>query len=146
MIEDKTFLMMKTLKERQDKFIYYIAGLNVAAIGFTLSKTFDMDIYAIHHVFIGSALLCWITSVIYSFRWTFIQFRAMVGNMDIMELINGHNDKSKVTEQEKKNRISTSYAKLEEYTEKGSKAMKATLSLFIIGIVLFILWRVFDLF
>jgi hypothetical protein len=145
MSEDKTFLMMKTLKERQDKFIYYIAGLNVAAIGFTLSKTFDLDIYACHHIYLGLAIVCWLVSTICSFRWIFIQFRSMVGNMDVLELIKGHYDKSKVTEEEKKNLMLASYAKLQEYTDKGEKAMKGMLALFIVGVVFFILWRVFDL-
>lgn len=39
MEKDMRFEMMKVLKGRQERLIYYIAGLNVAAIGFTVSKT-----------------------------------------------------------------------------------------------------------
>ncbi len=141
------FEMMKVLKGRQDKFIYYIAGLNVAAIGFTLSKTYDFEPSLGCDAFLCLALLLWLVSTITSFRWIIIQFRTMERNMDVMDLKKGHFNKSEISESMRKSLILKKRKKIEEDAHNSSMALKATLMLFIAGIVMFIIWRgliVFD--
>lgn len=143
---DKRFEMMKTLKGRQDKFIYYIAGLNVASIGFTLSKTFEITPNRIYDIFLAIAILGWIVSTIISFRWIHIQFRAMETNMEIIDLMDGFYDQSKYNETQIKELLSKSKSRLSKDSSKCEKAINATLLFFILGIISFVLWRVFDIF
>lgn len=146
MSEDKTFEMMKTFKERQDKFIYYITGLNVASIGFILSKTFDLEIKALNNIFLSLALISCLLSIALAFRWIFIQFRTMVLNMDVLSLVKGHYDKNSISEFDKQKQISKAKRELIDYSKKAENSMKLTYFLFLFGIIFFILWRVFVIF
>lgn len=145
MSEDKRFEMMKTLKERQDKFIYYIAGLNVAAIGFTLSKASESEKISTHYIFLAIALIGWILSTALSFRWILVQFRTMEKNMEIFDLINGYYDKSLISDREKKHRISDAYAKIQEDAIRCDRDLKRMMLMFIVGIVFYIIWQLNDI-
>jgi hypothetical protein len=146
MSEDNRFEMMKTLKGRQDKFIYYIAGLNVASIGYTLSKPFETTPNRIIDLFLAVALLCWVISTTASFRWIYIQFRTMETNMDIIDLKNGFYDKNSYSEIKSKELLSKSKSRLLKDASKCERAIKVTLVFFIIGMVSFVFWRIFDTF
>ena len=143
---DNRFEMMKTLKGRQDKFIYYIAGLNVASIGFTLSKTFEITPNRSCDLFLAGALLGWVISTTASFRWIYLQFRTMETNMEILDVMDGFYDKSKYDETQKKELLSKSKSRLIKDGVNCRKAINVTILFFIVGIVSFVLWRVFDAF
>jgi hypothetical protein len=146
MEKDMRFEMMKTLKGREDRFIYYIAGLNVASIGFTLSKTFDITPNRVHDILLAASLICWVISITASFRWIFTQFRTMENNMGINDLLSGLYDKDTTSEIDLKNLILQGKSQLEKDSLICEKAIKSTLLFFIIGVMLFLLWRVVDVF
>lgn len=146
MSQDMRFEMMKTLKGRQDKFIYYIAGLNVACIGFTLSKTFEITPNRIHDIFLAIALLCWVISTTASFRWIYLQFRTMETNLEITDLGDGFYDKSKYNEAQAKELLLKSKERLLKDAMKCSRAIILTILFFISGMISFVFWRVFDVF
>lgn len=145
-MSDNRFEMMKTLKGRQDKFIYYIAGLNVASIGFTLSKTFEITPNRNYDIFLALAVLCWVISTTASFRWIYIQFRTMETNLEITDLMDGFYDKSKYNEAQRKDLLLKSKSRLLKDASKCQIAINVTILFFIIGIVSFVIWRVFDAF
>jgi hypothetical protein len=144
--DDKRFEMMKTLKGRQDKFIYYIVGLNVASIGFTLSKTFEITPNRTYDIFLALALLCWVISTTASFRWIYIQFRTMETNIDLGDLIDGFYDKDKYNDAQRKELFLKSKSRLLKDASKCRWAINVTILFFIIGIILFVIWRIFDAF
>lgn len=137
---------MRTLKGRQDKFIYYIAGLNVASIGFTLSKTFEITPNRIYDIFLAIAILCWVISTTTSFRWIYLQFRTMETNLEISDLGDGFYDKRKYNEEQAKELLSKSKARLLKDAAKCSRAINLTILFFIAGMISFVFWRVFDVF
>lgn len=141
MSEDKRFEMMKTLKERQDKFIYYIAGINIAAIGFSLSKITDSGKISVNYIFLGIALIGWLVSTALSFSWVLAQFRTMECNMEILDLIKGHYDKSVISENEKKRRISDNYLRIQKDAIRCERDLKGMMLMFIIGIVFYMMWQ-----
>jgi hypothetical protein len=144
--EDKRFDMMKTFKERQDKFMYYLIGLNVALIGFSISKSFEIKIKAFQSIFFGIAIFCWSVSIAIAFSWILNQFRSMVKNMDSLDLINGHYDKNQISEIEKNKQLNTNYKELMNISKKGESKMKSTLFCFLGGVVFYMLWGVFHYF
>lgn len=146
MAQEMRFEMMKTLKGRQDKFIYYIAGLNVASIGFTLSKTFEITPNRIYDIFLAIALICWVISTTTSFRWIYLQFRTMETNLEIVDLRRGFYDKRKYNETQANELLTISKARLLNDAVKCSRAINLTILFFITGMIVFVLWRVFDVF
>ena len=146
MKQDMRFEMMSILKGRQDRFIYYILGLNVASIGFTISKTYEMTPNRIYDVFLALAFLGWFVSTIFSIRWIYIQFRTMQTNLDIVDLGDGFYDKTKYDETEAKELLKQSKSSLLNDATKCETAIKVTLFFFIGGMIFFLLWRIFDAF
>lgn len=145
MSEDKRFQLMKTYKERQDKFIYYITGINVAAIGFTLSKTFDIVLKEKYDLILFAAVFCWVISTLASLRWIYIQTRIMEMNLDVYDLRHGYFDKSKISEIIKIERITQCKLQLTRDISKCVKAINATILFFVFGMLAFVLWRVVDM-
>jgi Mn2+/Fe2+ NRAMP family transporter len=137
--------MGKEFKDRQDKFAYYLMGLNVAAIGFAISKTFDIQPEQ-SLIFVALALLCWLLSICLAFYWIFTQQNAVMLQSEVMNIILGLNDKISPTIE------NIRLAKQEfdkEASKKSNKAGKAyayMLYLFMSGIIFFVLWRLFELF
>jgi len=115
--------------------IYYIAGLNVAAIGFSLSKTFDI-IPDEYDIALGLALLSWVISTMESFRWIFIQFRTMEIDLTI---IKDDNKNSKIDEIKAKQQLVIE-------NKRAVTAINRTLFFFIAGVVSFVFWRIFEVF
>lgn len=143
-MNDMRFEMMKTLKGRQDKFIYYVSGLNVASIGFILSKTFERIPNRTHDLILAFTLLCWIMSLAISFRWIYLQFRTMETNLDLNDLDSGFYDKSLFTEAQARALMSTYKSRLSNDATKCSRSINLLILFFISGMISFVLWRVLD--
>lgn len=140
MSEMKTELT-KAFRDRQDKFVYYVMGLNVAAIGFTISKTFEIKI-EIDHMYILVALLSWLSSILFGFYWINTQFNAMIQNILVFDAEEGHLDGKRISEENIEYTKDLLYKDIQKKSEKAKMAYGIMLYLFILGIVLFIFWRI----
>ena len=140
MSEMKTELT-KAFRDRQDKFVYYVMGLNVAAIGFTISKTFEIKI-EIDHIYVLVALLSWLTSILYGFYWINTQFNAMIQNILVFDTEEGHIDGKPISKENIEYTKDLLYQDIQKKSEKAKMAYAIMLYLFILGIVLFIFWRI----
>lgn len=138
------FELTKVLKQRQDKFVYYIIGLCVASIGFSLSKTFE-DSLDFNHTPLGIALLCWFLSIISGMRWIYLQMGLMQHNLDLSDLINGLYDKTKMNEVQKLDYINSTRDKLQKGGDSCERALNTMIFTFLMGIVSFVFWRVLEM-
>lgn len=133
--------LTKAFRDRQDKFVYYVMGLNVAAIGFTISKTFEIKI-EIDHMYILVALLSWLSSILFGFYWINTQFNAMIQNILVFDAEEGHLDGKRISEENIEYTKDLLYKDIQKKSEKAKMAYGIMLYLFILGIVLFIFWRI----
>lgn len=145
MSDDNRFQLIKTYKERQDRFIYYITSLNVASIGFTVSKSYEIIPNHSHDLILGGAIFAWVVSTVASFRWMYIQNRIMETNLEMYDLSKGNYTSKKMDEVSKLNRINDCKILLEKDNAKCEKAINFTIRFFIIGMVTFLFWRVQDI-
>lgn len=141
MSEDKRFELMKTYKERFDKFVYYIVGLNIASLGFIFSKTFEITLYYRHDIILGIAIVCWVTSTTAAFRWIFIQTRTMEVNLEIYDLQKGFYNKDRISDKSKGEQISQGKKQLERDNIKCEWAIRITILFFVFGMLSFVFWR-----
>lgn len=141
---DSRFELMKTLKQRQDKFVYYLLGLNVAAIGFSLSKTFD-DKLNDNHLYLGFALLCWFISIMFSMRWIYLQLAFMQHNLDLADWLDGFYDKEKISEKQKSAEILDLKTKLIKGSKVIDQYFQGMIYAFLVGIGDFIIWRIVEM-
>jgi len=141
--------IMKIFRDRQDKFVYYIMGLNVAAIGFTLSKTYDIKSFNWNHLFLGFALLAWLLSIFSAFRWIQTEFSGMRLDMHQYDISAGVIDEwfeEGIAPDEFKNElIKTIQEDMAKKSARSERNYKGKLILFIVGIVMFIIWRILDI-
>lgn len=141
--------IIKIFRERQDKFVYYLMGLNVAALGFTLSKTYEMKHFSLNDSFLAFALIGWLLSLINAFRWIQMQFNGMRLDMHEYDISAGVVETWFEDGAPPEGYKEALFAKLQE--EKSAKAetaekdYKRMLLLFLGGIVMFILWRVLEI-
>ena len=141
--------IIKMFRERQDKFVYYLMGLNVAALGFTLSKTYELKHFSFNDSFLAFALIGWLLSLINAFRWIQMQFNGMRLDMHEYDISAG------VVETWFEDGVPPEGYKEELFMqlqkEKNSKAetakkdYKRMLLLFLGGIIMFIFWRVLEI-
>ena len=143
--QDSTFQMMKILKERQDKFVYYILGLNIATIGFTVSKSYNekMDLEII---WLGFAMIFWMISILFAILWLNLQFEIMQKNMYVVDLIDGHYDKKSINIKERNSTLSRLKFDLTDGDpRKANFRFKTSIYTFFGGIVFFITWRIIEM-
>lgn len=143
-LSENRFELIKTYKARQDKFAYYVMGLSVAAIGFSLSKTFDSRLNS-NHVYLGIAIICWFISIISAIRWIIAQLKMMEINLDLTDVLGGYNNFVQIdepTKHELKHRLKK---KLEKSNKRGGRSYKLMLLMFLVGVGAFITWRLFEM-
>lgn len=141
----ETFELSKVLYDSQVKFMYYVIGLNVAAIGFTIAKTFDKSPQELYHIFLGLALLSWFLSIIFAFKWIFIQFRSMEKKMDRIGILKNKLYQIK-TEVNHPLKVNDFTYELKLLSKKAERTIAITFTLFVFGIIFFTLWRIFIVF
>lgn len=74
--------IVKDIHERQIQFVYYLIGLNVASIGFTVGQTIDDKLNCMHFLIMISYVM-WITSVFLGFRYVTLTIHLL--KMDLIE-------------------------------------------------------------
>lgn len=136
-------------RERKDKFAYYLMGLNVAAIGFTLNKTYELAHFNLNHIFLGIGLLSWLVSILFSFRWILTEFQGMQFDMHQFDIdnnvIESWFESNKVPDGYKEAIQNAINADKEKKLQESEKDYKKVLFFFISGIVFFIFWRIMEI-
>ena len=141
MIEDiKRMDIVNLVSQKQDKFFYYLTGLNVASIGFTLSKTFDMKSLNYNDFCLCIALLSWMISIGCALYWHHTVMNAHDLQLELYDLLTRNPDKK--NQKEETSRINK---KIEKKSEKAGSAHAAMVWLFIIGVLTFVVWRIVNL-
>lgn len=136
-------------RERREKFAYYLMGLNVAAIGFTLSKTYDIKEIHLNHLFLGIALSSWLLSILHSFRWILTEFQGMQLDMHQYDIDDGvietwfeEGDMPEGYKEAIQEKVIVEKAKKANRSEKDYNRV---LFFFMGGIVFFIMWRLMEI-
>jgi len=135
-------------RDRREKFIYYLMGLDVAAIGFTLSKTYEIRHLQLNHIFLGIALFAWLLSILNAFRWLLTEFQGMQFDMHQYDINNGVVEtwfKDGIAPEGYKEMLIEKLQKeMQIKSDRADRDYKRMLFLFMTGIVFFIMWRVLD--
>lgn len=140
--QDKLIEIQKLMHEKQNRFVYYISGLCVASIGFSVNQTVN-DKLNCSHILLGIALVCWFASIFCSFQFIQIKLQVLFENARILNII-------ELTKPEEKDKaIDKGNAHLAEYTDKQSNRTHNNFMQiqywFYAGMVLFIAWRIVEM-
>lgn len=140
--QDKLMELQKLVHEKQNRFVYYISGLCVASIAFSVHQTTDDRLNCLH-ILVGGALFCWGASIFCSFQFIQIKLQVLFENARILNLIEQADDDKKQMTTDLGNEH------LEKYgDEKSNRSIKNFSWLqywFYAGMVLFLTWHIIQM-
>jgi hypothetical protein len=137
--------IQKQFRQQQEKFIYYIIALAVAAIGFSVVKTTGQPLKLIQ-IPLGLAILFWGLSIYYGLNFLKLITSTLYANNVYFDILQGlHPEVGKHPE-----RIEAASSGIKQAmtrnSDKASKYASRQEKLFYFGIVLFITWHLFEMY
>lgn len=133
--------IQKQLREQQGKFVYYIIALCVAAIGFSIHQTFEQKL-SYYHTLLAISMITWCLSIFCGFQFVQIHMKALVANADYFQIIRKHKELNQKEENQVRSILTD---KIETYSIRSQSNFMWQQYWFYIGIVLFLIWRVFEM-
>jgi|GEM_PF-6989048 len=138
---NEQFEIQKQHREQQNKFVYYIIGISVAAIGFAITRTTGQGLQC-HHILLGISLLGWTAAIVSGFIHVFIILYALDENDFYFNLLNGNVEgveQSDVVDKVAKERLQE---KAKKFSQQGKWAFRSLQWCFSIACFTFIIWHV----
>lgn len=135
----------KEYRERQEKYVYYVIALCVTAIGFSVFNTMGKPLRW-SQIPLATSVCCWAISIVCGLKFLGYQIGALRINSIYFDIADGRDKDIGSSPQ------SISYAsklvegKLDKLSNKTSKLMNMQLSLFYLGMLLFITWHIFEMY
>ncbi len=132
-------------RQQQEKFVYYIIALSVAAIGFSIIATKNQAL-SCSHIFVALAILSWAFSVFFGFRFIKLTISTLFSNHVYIQILNGSNP-------EVGNNINLIKAAsegvkiaMDSNSRSANKSLTIQEILFYLGIVFYLVWHVIEMF
>jgi uncharacterized membrane protein len=119
-----------SINQKRDKFIYYVIGITVSAIGFSVYKTQNQAL-SILQLPLGIAILFWLSSIHFGFRYIQLELRSIIINHSEIEDEAGA--KKNDSKRKKLNDSITTKFTLMTYS-------------FYFGIISFLIWRLIEMY
>ncbi|MBB6449786.1 hypothetical protein HNR44_001764 [Geomicrobium halophilum] len=129
----------------QDKYVYFILAVTVAAIGYTIAQTEDLEELSYTQIPLGISLICWGISFWFGCRNREYNNSILYSNYELLKVQKGqhsevpnHPDYEKAASDGILDAINKNNKRVENFG-RGQRNM------FIIGVLLFVLWRIVEI-
>jgi len=139
------FNIQQEFREKQEKYVYYLIAISVSAVGFSVYKTenHSLNISLLPLFF---AVACWSASIFFGLKFLKYVISTLYANNSYFDIIKGkHPDLGSNPEF-----IRAGVEGFKEAMKINSKRMKRYIAwqgnLFYFGIVLFLIWHVFEMY
>lgn len=133
--------LISRYSNKQDKFVYYIIALCVAALGFAIHRTTETTL-SCFHIPLGISVLSWSVSVYFGFNFIKRDLDYIFTNNSLIEIQEGR-DKIAGNHPEKIDIGQTVLREiLDEKAEKMSKVFLKQEITFFFGVFSFIVWHI----
>lgn len=137
--------LIKTFREQQQKYAYYIIALCVAGIGFGVQKTIGMPLRQTQ-IPLGVSILCWGISIYCGLQFLGVQIAALYKNSEIINIAEGRSKIAGNHPEKIKIGIDTISKIIEGDSEVASGLAKWQNRLFYLGILCFVAWRIWEMY
>lgn len=137
--------IQKQFRDSQEKYIYYIIALCVAAIGFSVHKTLGVSLTKIQ-IPLGFAILSWAISIYSGLRFIEKRLDILFTNNQYFEILQGRNNIA--GNHPEKIEIGAKVLKeiMEEKAKNVSKYFTIQKTFFFIGFLSFIVWHILEMY
>ena len=137
--------IQKQFRQQQEKLVYYIIALSVSAIGFSVFKTTGQSLKIIQ-IPLGFAVLCWSISIFCGLKFLQYVISNLYANNEYFEIekgnhpdIGNHPDAIEAGIKGFKGAMVINKKRMKKY-------FKFQNSLFYVGIILFIIWHLLEMY
>lgn len=129
-------IIEQQFRNQQERFTYYLIGLSVAAIGFSINLTYG-EPFELSQILLGLSLLSFGISILHGFKYLNKLLEVLSHNITFLE--------EKTAGMEKNNEAYI-LSKIEEVRTKASVFRKNLSRFFFIGIGLFVIWHLLEMY
>ena len=137
--------LMKEFRSQQQKYVYYIIALSVTSIGFSIFQTMNEPL-KITQIPLGLAILSWGFSIFFGLSFIRYIISSIYANIEYFNVIEGNNPDVVKKPQFKDSIIEGIKQAIQSNSKKTTKLFKSQNYLFYFGVVLFILWRIIEMY
>lgn len=130
--------------QKQEKYVYYIIALSVAAIGFSVYKTSGQALNWIQ-IPLGLSVSCWGMSIFFGLRFLKYLVSTLYTNNAYFDIIQGRNSVVGTHPENIKIAINEIKKIMKTNSERASNLGSWQERFFYAGIVLFIVWHVLEM-
>jgi hypothetical protein len=136
--------IQKQHKERQEKFVYYLIALCVAAIGFSVTQTVNQQLNYFH-VLLGVSFACWATSIFCGFQFIQLMLLGSQANNHYFNTLAGHVEGIKPSPANDKIAADVLREKSDKYSTRSQRNFMWQQYLFYLGLGSFIAWHIIQM-
>jgi hypothetical protein len=135
---------IKEYRERQEKYVYYILAIPIAAIGFSVNITMDRKWSQIDFV-LATAIFLWLISVLYGILTIQRLVGSIASNIDIIDIRSGIHPLTGNHPQKIQVGLETMQNELIKLSSKSGRFMNLQKMSLYLGVIMFLLWRLLDM-
>lgn len=85
---DQQVEVWKMFRQTQEKYVYFILSLSVAAIAFAVAST-DQTAFRWSHILLGLAVASWLIAVYFGIRWSQWNISTLFANHELLRVQSG---------------------------------------------------------
>jgi hypothetical protein len=137
--------LQKQFRQKQEKYVYYVIALSVASIGFIVNQT-KGETLNFYQIPAGLAILSWTYSVYCGLNFMKYIISTLFANDSYLAILEGnHPDAGKDSIKQELAAKGTMEA-IKFNSKKAMKLFKSQNLFFIVGMILFLIWHVLEMF
>lgn len=137
--------LFKLHRDKQEKYIYYLIALAVAAVGFSLSKTFDQPL-KYSQLPLGLAVLCWALSIHNGLKFLQFDLATLYANLALFDIVEGRHELSGNHPEKIKIGIESVQSAMHDNANSGQNHSFWQIRFLYVGIILFLIWRFLEMY
>lgn len=137
--------ILNQFRQQQEKFVYYLIALSVTSIGFSIYKTTGQPLKLIQ-LPLGMSILCWGLSIYCGLRFLKYVISTLFANNAYFDLIQGKDPE--IGNHRQKIQAATTGIKeaMKSNSKRASTLFKWQELFFYIGIILFLVWHIIEMY
>lgn len=135
----------RLFRQQQEKYVYYLIALSVAAIGFSVYKTTGVRLKWIQ-VPLGMSVVCWGLSIFHGLGFLKYVMSVLHAYNSLIDIVNGIDPKVGVYSENVSVSTKDLLAKMNKHNDRASLFLNRQERLFYLAIVLFIIWHVLEMY
>lgn len=137
--------LANAFRSQQQKYVYYIIGLSITAIGFIVHKTIGVKLtYSL--IPVGISTLSWMICIYTGLRFLNNSISALYSNHELVVIQKGKNPEIQENKDLINTAVKTIVNTINGLSSKNEKNLKIMQYSFYIGILSFVAWHIYGMY